>query len=99
MISDEALSLSIESPATLREVGIHLATLSRKMDRVDSKLDAMLNVYVTRADFEEHLKIDEDHESRLRSIEDSRSKIIGIATAVGVGGSIIVQLISNAFLK
>ncbi len=63
-------------------MNIHLSYLRRDFveeklarrkqhEEIMSKLEAIQSQYVSRVDFEEHLKADEDHEIRIRNIEKS----------------------------
>lgn len=89
-------------------IGIHLSYLRRDMDEVKvtqqklhadviSKLNEMQSQYPTRVEFEEFIegfqKITADHENRVRTLEKSMWKWTGIASAVGVVASILVQLL------
>lgn len=103
--------VAIDNPATLREVGIHLANLSQSLkeikdtekqhhtdnvsrnDTILKKLEEMQNLYPTRAEFNTLTdKVTKDHEDRIRNMEKSLWKWTGIATAVSVAGSLLVQI-------
>ncbi len=73
--------------------------ISKRMDKLDYKLDVMSNGYVTRMDFDEHLKADADHENRLRVLEESRWKVVAITGVItgflSVAGSYILSMIQH----
>ncbi len=74
---------------------VHLSYIRRDIDTINAKLDNLTNGYVTKADFEEHQKIDQDHEERIRTIEQELWKYIGfssaISSAIALGGSFLIQ--------
>lgn len=85
-------------------MNVHLSYIRRDLDELKSiqksqhaenlaKLDSLHNSYVTRIDFEEHLKADEDHEKRIRGLEQEEWKRTGINTILGAGAGIIAAIV------
>lgn len=73
--------------------------MAKKIEHINNKLDSLTDGYVTRTDFNEHQKVDQDHEQRLRVLEEKNWKVAGAAGVIGailsVMGSYIVGLISK----
>ncbi len=78
---------------------VHLSYIRRDIDTINSKLDALTNQYVTRLDYDEHLKVDADHEDRIRTLEETQWKKSAyssiISSAITAGGFIVVQYLIN----
>jgi hypothetical protein len=85
--------LPIQPPTDLAGVAIHLSYLRRDMQTLSGKIDNISTNFVTTNDFKEHLKADEDHENRIRSIETSNNTLAGkmwvVAAIVGVVSTIV----------
>lgn len=90
----------VPSAATIGELATHFSYVRRDVDEVKAitkviveKLDIMKENYVTRMDFDKHLEGDEDHETRLRTIEDTkipdvRSDIDRVMTQMKTWGTV-----------
>lgn len=76
-------------------VSIHLSYIRRDIFDIRQTLTDMRNAYVTRSDYEEHLKADDDHEERIRSLERSYWKYIGASGAV----SAIITILGGYFIN
>ncbi len=81
------------------ETKINAAKSFDKLDRsiadINSKLDRLTDGYVTRIDFDEHLKADADHEARIRILETASSDLATIKRLVyGCVGLLLTLLIS-----
>ena len=96
----------VESVPDGQGISIHLSYLRRDMDEVKvttqrfhtdilSKLQEMQAQYPTREEFKELIDSKNDHEGRLRTIEKTVWKWIGISSAVGAVISIVIQLFYN----
>lgn len=57
------------------------------------------NGFVSRTDFDEHLKADEDHEQRIRVIEKSLWKFLGASSAISAIISLIGSYILNHIIR
>lgn len=71
-----------------------LKTLQNKQHtETIEKLNEMQSSYPTRKEFEEFTKIVSDHETRIRTLEKTMWKWIGIASTIGAVASLIVQVV------
>lgn len=81
-------------PILVGDLSVHLSYIRRDIDEIKNnqikandemrnKLDSITNSYVTAHDFGEHLKADEDHELRIRTIEEFKSNLNGRMWAIG----------------
>lgn len=50
--------------------------LDRSISEINSKLDTMQLGFVTRSEFADHIKIDDDHENRIRVIEKAAEEAL-----------------------
>lgn len=80
-------------------MNVHLSYIRRDVDEIKATLKDLKNGYVSQSDFVEHLKVADDHESRIRILEEGKWKIAG-ATGVIVGiisifGIYILKLITK----
>lgn len=80
-------------------MSVHIQYIRRDIDEIKLNLRDLKDNYVTNTDFQSHLKIDEDHEKRIRTLEDSVTKIVsmmktwGIAGAVLLGGLQVIEIV------
>lgn len=85
---------------------VHLGYMRRDLDDLKRNQDANFKAlsetlaqirdgHLTRAEFADHLKADEDHERRIRSLEQERWKLAGasgiVASAVSLLASFLLQ--------
>ena len=91
-------------------VSVHLSYIRRDIDQIRTDLtknsqevrgaiEDLKNAYVTRIDYEEHLKADDDHENRIRNIEKTLWKYVGASSAISAIGSALLVAISQYFIK
>lgn len=76
-------------------LSIHLWYVRRDVGEIKSTLSDMKNGFVTRVDFDEHLKSDTDHENRIRTIEQSTWKNLGFSSAIGA----VISLIGASLIQ
>lgn len=91
-------------------VAIHLSYIRRDIDEIKANqiksgnevkeaISRLQDAYVTRVDFDEHEKRDEDHEIRIRSIEKNVQRWIGISSVLSsIGGALLLAL-AQYFIK
>lgn len=82
-----------KSPAPVEPDGmnIHLAYIRRDIDEIKISVKELGGRYVTMTDYQDHLKTSDDHEQRIRELEEERWKVVGassIISALGSGGLI-----------
>lgn len=105
-MSDNRIPPPVEPGVDGQGISIHLSYLRRDMDEVKvtqqklhadviAKLNEMQSLYPTRKEFEEFTGNVEDHEERIRTMEKSLWKWTGIASAVSVGASLLIQIITK----
>ncbi len=105
----ETPDTSAQIPNTIEGMAIHLSYLRRdstasnvKMDAVIRKLDDLANIYVSNETFRDHLKADEDHENRIRLIEEFRDTLTGKLLSASVFMGLIfsaASLLINHYWK
>lgn len=80
----------LEAPTTSEGIGIHLSYISKGMLELNKKFDAIQSNTVNRNEWLDHLKIDADHEARIRLCEaatsDLKTNISDINTTIKVWG-------------
>ncbi len=91
--SDQPLAI----PTTTEGIAIHLGYISRNLAELNKKMDAVQNSTVGRDEWANHLKADEDHEARIRILEQNMWKQIGmasiIASVVAVGITLVIKFL------
>lgn len=88
-------------PTHLFYISKSIGEIKEKQDKAFEEnrknFDDIKNSYVPRMEFEEHMKADEDHEQRIRILEESRWKVAGatgiIASVLSVIGSYLISLL------
>ena len=88
---------SLPPDTVTNPMDLHLWYVRRDIGEIKVSIAELKNGYVSNVDFFEHKKADEDHEQRIRALEESRWKIAG-STGVIVGfisiiGSYLVNLL------
>ncbi len=108
MTTDSSDRTKIPAPVDTSNDGlaIHLSYIRRDIDEIKANqtknsaevrlaFENLSNGYVSRADFNEHMKGDEDHEARIRALERNMWRISGatgiIAGGISLLGSFILQ--------
>ena len=85
----------VVAPTDLQGMNIHLGYIRRDVDEIRSGIRDLKNSYVTHEDFEETKRTVSDHETRVRSVEQSMWKYIGYSSAIssiiGIGGAFLAQ--------
>lgn len=94
-------------PVTLDSDGIaiHLNYIRRDIDEikvnqkanseaVQSAFNDLKNGYVSRLDFNEHIKQDEDHETRIRGLQTFQDNLTGRMWGIGVLSGLVMGVIS-----
>lgn len=88
---------NLPPPEISADPSVHLWYLRRDIGEIKVTLNKLENNYVTQKDFEDHLKADEDHEQRIRSLEKALWKYIGFSSAisavVSVAGAALIQFL------
>lgn len=79
-------------------MNIHLSYIRRDIDQINTKIDRLTSGYVTRVDYDEHLKQDEDHEKRIRLLETATTKIMTYGS-VGILVLSVVEFLLSRFLN
>lgn len=107
---DESLKIPAPIDTGGDSVSVHLSYIRRDIDQIRTDLtknsqevkgaiDELRNAYVTRQDYNEHLKADEDHENRIRIIEKNMWRQIGVSSILSsVGGAVLVAALQY-FIK
>lgn len=75
-----------------------LEEIAKRIDKLDFKLDGMNNNYVTRIDFDEHIKVDDDHEKRIRELETISQDLANIKKIVYGAVSLILMIVFSAII-
>ncbi len=85
----------IPSPEVMTDpVSVHMWYMRRDIGEIKITLSNLKDGYVSRTDFDEHLKTDADHEVRIRTIEKSVEDV-PIIKKIVYGG---VGLILTSFM-
>lgn len=88
-IAAALIKTTAESTAT----ALNIQYIQKDILEIKQTLKDMGLLYVRTGDFEEHAKIEVDHESRIRIIEKSMWKWIGMAS---VGGGVVSAILAVA---
>ena len=84
---------------SLNGVNISLANIAKSVDRLEIKIDKIQDAFVTVAVFNEHIKVDDDHENRLRTntaaIAEIRTSVSDIATQLKTYGTIVTVVLAG----
>lgn len=79
---------------------VHLSYIRRDIVDIKTQLTDLKGAYVTRVDYNEHLKAAEDHEQRIRGLEKDLWKRIGLTSAISaLGSSGLLTLIQHFITK
>lgn len=90
----ETIETKIPSPETSSDpMSVHLWYVRRDISEIKGTLSDLKNGYVTRTDFDEHLKTDADHESRIRTLEKNMWKWIGASSIISAGAAYVAQFL------
>ncbi len=68
---------AIQLPNNIEGISIHLSYIRKDIDTISRKLDALSGQFVTNTDFQEHMKVSDDHEKRIRAGEVFKNKLEG----------------------
>ncbi len=79
-------------------MSVHFSYLRRDIDEIKASLKILSVGFVSRTDFEEHLKADEDHESRIRSLEKNMWKWVGASSVISAGIAYLMQFLIKSSL-
>ncbi len=60
----------VQMPNTVEGMSIHLSYIRRDLREMNKKLDNLGGMYVPMEVFAKHLEADQDHENRIRKIEE-----------------------------
>ncbi len=77
----------VDSPEA---TAVHLSYIRRDIVDIKNQLTTLTNNYVTRADFDEHLKADADRETRIRTLEEKMTSTISMIKTWGIIGGVIL---------
>ncbi len=84
-------SMNIHLSYLRRDVTDLKADTNKSFEEIKKTLNTIGSNYVTVFDFAEHLKLDEDHEKRIRALERY--------SWIAVGALAVLQLVLKFFLK
>lgn len=86
MIQDMETPEAQES--SMATMAVHLSYMRKDMESMNRKLDSLANTFVSTDDFQKHIKISDDHETRIRILEEFKDtltgKLIGAAAVMGI---------------
>jgi hypothetical protein len=88
----------VPTPGNIGELSTHFSYLRRDVDELKTLIKDQKNGYVNRTDFEDHLKIDEDHEKRIRLLEQIASDIPTLKKVVYGAVGLILTLVLAAVI-
>jgi hypothetical protein len=71
-------------------MNIHLSYIRRDVDEIKVTLKDLKNSYITQEEFTEHVKIADDHESRIRTLEESVTSTLSMIKTWGMIGGVIL---------
>ena len=87
----------IAIPTTIEGIAVHLEYMSKSIAEINQKMDLVQNNTVNRSEWTDHLKRDEDHEARIRVIEQDLWKFIGASSIISAGIAFLGALIAHHF--
>lgn len=94
----EAASIAaalIKTTAESTATALNIQYIQKDILEIKQSLKDINTLYVTQTEFVEHLKDDADHELRIRTIEQSMWKWLGISTTAGM----VLSFLTAYFLK
>lgn len=97
-MNDSESKPSLPPPELSADPGVHLWYMRRDISEIKTSINELKNSYVTQKDFSEHLKADEDHENRIRTIEQNMWKQIGTSSVISALGSAILLSVAQHFI-
>ncbi len=83
----------VKETAEATALALNVSYIQRDIMEIRTDIKGMSGTFVTMADFTEHNKIDGDHESRIRLLEQSQWKLAGMSS---LGGAVISTAIAFA---
>lgn len=89
------MEAKLPPPVESDGMNVHLSYIRRDIDEIKLTLRELGGQFVTSVDYAEHLKSHQDHEERIRVLEESRWKVVG-ATGIIVG---LITIIGEYFIS
>ncbi len=86
----DKIELPVNLPNNIEGVNIHLSYIRKDIDSLSKKIDEISSSFVTNQEFQEHLKADEDHEARIRLLQEFQDTLMGKIWGVGIVASLIM---------
>lgn len=87
-----AAALSAEKAAVQAAiVSVNIDNIKVNIKEIKDTLKDQAQTYVTRVDFIEHVKVDDDHEARIRSLETRMWIWVGASGVIAAGLSFLAQ--------
>lgn len=80
-------------------MGKDISYIQKDISEMKMSLKEIAIGYVTVADFKDHLRIDTDHENRLRTLEQAMWKNIGLSSTIGATVAIFGEFIIKTIFK
>jgi hypothetical protein len=77
-------------PPGLGPVELHLVAIAQSLVRLEGKVDKALDAHVAVA------KVTDDHETRIRALEQSKWKVMGVVAGISAAVSTAVVIAKNS---
>jgi hypothetical protein len=94
-----AANVAKEAAISAAVVSTNIDYIKRDIAEIKENMKDVLGRFVTQQDFAEHIKVDVDHEERIRTIEQNMWKWIGASSVAGALISSILGVVIKTFLK
>ena len=100
LLNKEVNPVAPVAPIITQFTGDHdlLTKLDTKVDNLQTSVDSLSKSYVPMTTHEELAKCTSDHETRVRILEQSMWKWVGVSSTIATGISVIIVILGK-FLK
>lgn len=85
-------ALLVKTTAESTATAMNIAQIQKDLGEIKQSLKEMAGIFVSKIEFTEVVKVQEDHERRTRLLEQNMWKLIGVSS---VGGAGVVTLITQ----
>lgn len=89
----------IKNAAKTAEISLNITYIQRDILEIKQQLKEQGGSSVTMRDFQEHLRNGKDHETRIRVLEQSMWKQVGMSSVISSVIAVVITILIKYFLK